>query len=558
MSRPDCVLSHGSPSSLTRHGIPDYMLCRGPPSSLIRRGSLSSLTHHGFLSSLTRPGGFPPPLVFEKKLKNDSYEKAILKRRLFQKKMIRCSALLIYDRQTLYNIRASEDTLSGRYELGNQTTSLPPFLADILAFLRRSPCVIPRKKRWRQRGKRRGVLVRFKAYLASTMSVRCPRDGSCVPVAPRSLATRGRWLCPVFSSSTGITEGDLSIGPSPPVRVQVRVRRGVDSSHLRPLGRAVSSASDDRTLRLGLINARSLANKTFLLNDFFTSRELDFMFLTETWLHAGELTSFSELLPPSCDFLSSPRTTGKGGGLASVFKSVFHCREIVVDAYNSFELQLFETNFPTTVLCAVVYRPPKYNKNFIQDFADFVAGIALNYDRFLISVTGPTHEKGHTLDLVLSYGLCITVSEICDTCISDHLPVLFTAVVPNSGISTCASARSVRAINPLTASQFSGAFKNSLLYNRDGCDLSVEEFTVLFDYTTEILDSVAPLKKNRPKVQSEPWLNETTHSLRRASRVAERKWKKDKLEISFEMMKDALRKYQRAVKTAKTKFSQIL
>ncbi|RXN12338.1 RNA-directed DNA polymerase from mobile element jockey-like protein [Labeo rohita] len=98
---------------------------------------------------------------------------------------------------------------------------------------------------------------------------------------------RGRWLCPVFPSSTGITEGDLSIGPSPPVRVRVRIRGGVDSSHLRSLGCAVSSDSDDRTLRLGLINARLLANKTFLLNDFFTSRELDFMFLTETWLHAG-------------------------------------------------------------------------------------------------------------------------------------------------------------------------------------------------------------------------------------------------------------------------------
>lgn len=29
-------------------------------------------------------------------------------------------------------------------------------------------------------------------------------------------------------------------------------------------------------------------------------------------------------------------------------------------------------------------RPPKFNKDFIQDFADFVAGIALKYDRFLI------------------------------------------------------------------------------------------------------------------------------------------------------------------------------
>lgn len=36
-----------------------------------------------------------------------------------------------------------------------------------------------------------------------------------------------------------------------------------------------------------LLNARSLANKTFLLNDFM-SHMLDFMFLTETWLCSGE------------------------------------------------------------------------------------------------------------------------------------------------------------------------------------------------------------------------------------------------------------------------------
>ncbi len=315
-------------------------------------------------------------------------------------------ALLVYDRQTFYNIRASEDTLSGRYGLGNhQTMGLPPFLADIPAFLRRPPCVIPRKKRWRRRGKRGGVLVRFKAYLASVSHDGCyvpaAYRGWCspwrwwvtaplpvpssdataavrvhLPAAQRSLEMRGRWLHPVFPSSTMISETDLSTVSSP-MRVRVRLRRGgVDSLNLRQLNCTALPLSEDHTLRLELINARSLANKTFFLNDFFTSRELDFMFLTETWLQTGELISLSELLPPCCDFLSSPLTTGRGGGLASVFKSVFHCQKIVVDVYSSFELQLFETNFPETVLCAVVYRPPKYNKNCIQDFADFVAGIA--------------------------------------------------------------------------------------------------------------------------------------------------------------------------------------
>uniref|UniRef100_A0A3P9CJF5 SCAN box domain-containing protein n=1 Tax=Maylandia zebra TaxID=106582 RepID=A0A3P9CJF5_9CICH len=66
---------------------------------------------------------------------------------------------------------------------------------------------------------------------------------------------------------------------------------------------------------MALINTRSLSNKTFLLKDFFSSYDLDFMFLTETWLRAGETVAFSELLPPGCCFLNTPRSSGKGGGL---------------------------------------------------------------------------------------------------------------------------------------------------------------------------------------------------------------------------------------------------
>lgn len=35
------------------------------------------------------------------------------------------------------------------------------------------------------------------------------------------------------------------------------------------------------------------------------------------------------------------------------------------------------------VLCAVIYRPPKYNKDFLNEFSDFLAGIMPNYDHVL-------------------------------------------------------------------------------------------------------------------------------------------------------------------------------
>ena len=103
----------------------------------------------------------------------------------------------------------------------------------------------------------------------------------------------------------------------------------------------------------------------------------------------------------------------------------------------------------------MVYRPPKYNKHFLNEFSDLLAEIIPKYDRVLIVgdlnvhvccpdkpmakaflslidsfnlvqyVPGPTQEHGHTLDLVLSYGLPVLNLEICDAVISDHMPVLF-------------------------------------------------------------------------------------------------------------------------------------
>uniref|UniRef100_G3PBI9 Uncharacterized protein n=1 Tax=Gasterosteus aculeatus TaxID=69293 RepID=G3PBI9_GASAC len=85
--------------------------------------------------------------------------------------------------------------------------------------------------------------------------------------------------------------------------------------------------------------------------------------------------------------------------------------------------------------------------------------------------------------------------------------------------------------------------------------LNVEELVSIFDATcTEILNSVAPLREKRRKPQKEPWLNVNTRSLRRACRTAERKWKKDKLQVSLQILKDLLHKYQGAVKSAKTHY----
>ena len=229
------------------------------------------------------------------------------------------SALLVYDSQALLHLRPSlELILPPNPTSGNHKSSPPPLLSDIPTYLRRSHCILPRRKRFRRRGKRGGALVHLKAYLTAS-SVNYPRLGCHGPPAARQV--RDRWIRPVFPELRTL-RGPLA---APPARLTAPGPRGVQHAHLRQLRRTTPSASPERKLCMALLNARSIANKTFLLNDFFTSRELDFMFLTETWVHAGEYTPFSELLPPDCTFFSSPRATGHGGGIASVFRANLQC-----------------------------------------------------------------------------------------------------------------------------------------------------------------------------------------------------------------------------------------
>ncbi len=80
------------------------------------------------------------------------------------------------------------------------------------------------------------------------------------------------------------------------------------------------------------------------------------------------------------------------------------------------------------------------------------------------------------------------------------------------------------------------------------CDASVEELLSRFNSTcSNVLNAVTRQSKTR----SEPWIDDSFHSLGRCCRRAERKRKKDRLHVSFEILKDSLFKYQKAVKKVK-------
>ncbi len=123
-------------------------------------------------------------------------------------------------------------------------------------------------------------------------------------------------------------------------------------------------------------------------------------------------------------------------------------------------------------------------------------------------VKQPTHDKGHTLDLVLSYGLCVEDVKLIDFAISDHNAVLFQIplVLSDSKPSTLICSRP---LNSLSVSRFCQAFtaSNSPINASQQSDFSVEELVSVFNSSCrDILDFVAPVRVRKLK-PSLPWLN---------------------------------------------------
>ncbi len=72
-------------------------------------------------------------------------------------------------------------------------------------------------------------------------------------------------------------------------------------------------------VRMALVNARSAVNKTFILNDLFTSRLWIFYLLRKPGSLLGMGVLFSELLPGNCTFLNSPANGEKGRRIGNYF-----------------------------------------------------------------------------------------------------------------------------------------------------------------------------------------------------------------------------------------------
>lgn len=347
---------------------------------------------------------------------------------------------------------------------------------------------------------------------------------------------------------------------------------------------SVSRKCSFNMLTLALLNVRSLAGKSFLINDFIVKHGLNFMFLTETWLDQNNSAAvLIESTPPNFSFLSEARVNKKGGGVAILFNESLQCKQMCYGNFDSFEYVALQLNSSSRALFLNIYRPPKYSTtSFFDDFTELLSIICIDFDCVLIvgdfnihvdnpqdkgtkelfcildnygltqHVTVPTHNKGHTLDLLISKGLNISKVVVTDVALSDHSCVFFdTTMSVHTNVQTDIITK--RYITENTSEMFIQAFSSTPAPSWVSVNDLVDDFN---SKITNIMDAIAPMKiKAVSGKKKSPWRKATlVRAEKRECRKAERRWRKTNLQIHFDIYKERLRIYNLELKNARQSF----
>src|ERR1700730_10467952 len=186
---------------------------------------------------------------------------------------------------------------------------------------------------------------------------------------------------------------------------------------------------------------------------------MDFLFLTETWLSPDFPPSIpNSLTPTGYSFLQVPRLSGRGGGLAVIFRSAYSLTSVNSATFLSFEHMLLRLTCATkSYLFLIVYRPPSCSKAaFLSDFALLLEDLATSPSEFVAMgdfnihlddpvdtystslktlletfdlkqhISSPTHTSGHILDLLITKSTSsISSPGLTEFFLSDHKAVNF-------------------------------------------------------------------------------------------------------------------------------------
>ncbi len=126
--------------------------------------------------------------------------------------------------------------------------------------------------------------------------------------------------------------------------------------------------------------------------------KFDFFCLVETWQQENDFLELNHVCPPGFVYISQPRISRRGGGLAILHKSIYKASPLTVSTYASFESVALSISGPTPTVLAV--HVDSASNSFTRDFNSCLDSFGLHQ-----YVDFPTHSKGHTLDLICCLGV---------------------------------------------------------------------------------------------------------------------------------------------------------
>ncbi|XP_055361200.1 uncharacterized protein LOC129603535 [Betta splendens] len=300
-----------------------------------------------------------------------------------------------------------------------------------------------------------------------------------------------------------------------------------------------------------------------------------------------------------------PRSTGRGGGVAAVYKSDLLITPKPKHSYNSFESLTLSLSHPDSktqkpVVFCIVYRPPAPYSVFLTEFFEFLSDLVLSTDKVIVvgdfnihvdvdsnclstafntlidtigftqQVNEPTHRFNHTLYLVMTYGVEIDNLTVLpqNPPLSDHFLVTFefstidpTIAGKKCYYSRCLSDNAVARFKQMIPSSFASMScrytENSHLNPYERVDCFVADAAASL---RTMLDTVAPLKKKTVNQRRlAPWYNSEIRSLKHRTRQLERQWRSNKINVNCIAWKDSLIKYKKALCAArKTYYSSLI
>ncbi|KAG1924711.1 hypothetical protein F2P79_025983, partial [Pimephales promelas] len=361
--------------------------------------------------------------------------------------------------------------------------------------------------------------------------------------------------------------------------------RGANHCSLASLPKVANSAckSSSSTVNFGLLNIRSLNNKGPLVRDVIMDYNLDFLCLTETWQQSNDFIPLNASAPPGFVYNCQPRASGRGGGLALFHRESWKVLPIPDSPlFSSFEYSASLLPGPSPTVVVTVYRPPKYNKDFMNDFSQLFTHLStLSHNLIILGdfnihmdnissplardfasclesldlhlyTDSPTHCGGHMLDLVCCSGIIPSVCKTHSVAFSDHMLITFNITLPLSKliVPRTISFRNIKDIN-------TGTFASDI-NNFPSVPASCSPDELVSHYNTNLhalLDTHAPLRfRSVSFTRSAPWFTPALRLLKSQGRQLERLANRTGLTIHKNMYMEHVNLYKNSLSSAKSAY----